>query len=111
MALTINRNRHLPVADYFPEAQRKTGIAIHHTVGTTVGSAVQGWEQEKSAAGGAAPAPAAAYQAGYQVAYTRYRDLSQRYVAELRKPRISLGSTARMPFVGGVGVLIGRLTR
>jgi len=58
-----------------------------------------------------AVATATAYRTGYQVAYARYQDLSQRYVAELRKPRISLSSTARILFVAGAGVVIGRLTR
>jgi hypothetical protein len=54
---------------------------------------------------------AAAYQTGYRVAYTEYRDVSDRYLTELRKPRITLGSGARLLLVAGAGLAIGRLTR
>lgn len=53
-------------------------------------------------------ANAAAYQTGYQAAYAGYQDLSRRYVAELKKPRIRLGSALRLLGAAGVGALIGR---
>src|SRR3990172_1434837 len=49
-----------------------------------------------------------AYEAGYQAAYTGYQDLSQRYVAELKKPRIRLGSVIGLLGAAGVGLVIGR---
>jgi hypothetical protein len=52
-------------------------------------------------------ANAAAYQAGYQTAYAGYRELSERYVAELKKPRIRLGSVLGLIGAAGVGVVIG----
>lgn len=56
-------------------------------------------------------ANARAYQAGYQAAYAGYRDLSRRYVAELKKPRIKLGSAIGLLGAAGVGVVIGRTIR
>jgi hypothetical protein len=56
-------------------------------------------------------ARAEAYQSGYQVAYANYQQLSKQYVAELKKPRITLGSTARILFIAGAGLVIGREIR
>ena len=53
-------------------------------------------------------ANAAAYQAGYHAAYAGYRDLSQRYIAELNKPRIRLPSAIALLGAVGVGVVVGR---
>jgi hypothetical protein len=52
-------------------------------------------------------ANAGAYQAGYQAAYAGYQDLSQRYIAELNKPRIRLGSVIGLIGAAGIGLLIG----
>jgi hypothetical protein len=56
-------------------------------------------------------ANAAAYQAGYQTAYAGYQDLSNRYVAELRRPRLGLGSALRILGAVGVGVVLDRAVR
>ena len=56
-------------------------------------------------------ANAHAYEAGYQAAYAGYRDLSGRYVAELKKPRIRLGSAIGMRGAAGVGLVVGRAVR
>lgn len=48
-----------------------------------------------------------AYEAGYQAAHTGYQDLSQRYVEELEKRRIKLGSTVGVLAALGVGEVIG----
>jgi hypothetical protein len=53
-------------------------------------------------------ANAEAYQTGYRTAYMGYQDLSRRYVAELKKPRIRLGSALGILGAAGVGVVIGR---
>ncbi len=53
-------------------------------------------------------ANADAYQTGYQTAYLGYQDLSKRHIAELRKPRISLGSALGLLGAAGVGILVGR---
>ncbi len=53
-------------------------------------------------------ANAGAYQAGYQAAYAGYQDLTQCYVAELRKPRIRLPSAIALLGAVGVGVVVGR---
>jgi exonuclease VII small subunit len=50
-----------------------------------------------------------AYQAGYQAAYTGYEDLSARYVAELRKPRISWGRPVSLIAALGAGLVLGRV--
>ena len=52
-----------------------------------------------------------AYETGFQAAHAGYQDLSGRYVAELRKPRIRLGSTLGLLGATGAGILIGRATR
>ncbi len=49
-----------------------------------------------------------AYEAGYQAAYAGYQELSQRYIAELKKPRIRLGSVIGLIGAAGIGVVIGR---
>ncbi|MBI2072350.1 MAG: hypothetical protein HYW06_02715 [Gemmatimonadetes bacterium] len=56
-------------------------------------------------------ANAAAYQAGYQAAYTGYQDLSQRFVAKLKKPRIRLRSAVALLGTAGAGLVIGRTIR
>jgi len=56
-------------------------------------------------------ANAATYQAGYQAAYTGYQDLSQRYVAELKQPRIRLRSAVALLGAAGAGLVIGRAIR
>ena len=54
-------------------------------------------------------ANADAYQTGYQAAYTAYQDLSNRHIAELRKPRIRLGSALGIVGAVGVGLVVGRV--
>ncbi len=49
-----------------------------------------------------------AYHAGYQAALGRYQDLSDRYVAELRKPRIGLGGSIGMIAAAGAGFIVAR---
>ena len=53
-------------------------------------------------------ANAEAHETGHRTAYAGYRDLSQRYIAELKKPRIRLGSVIGLLGAAGVGVVIGR---
>ncbi len=53
-------------------------------------------------------ARAAAYETGYQAAYGAYQHLSRRYVAELRRPSISMGSALGIVGALGLGVLVGR---
>jgi hypothetical protein len=49
-----------------------------------------------------------AFQAGYDHAFTRHQDLTARYVAELKKPRFSLGSTLGLCLgAAGAGALVG----
>jgi hypothetical protein len=52
-------------------------------------------------------ANAAAYRAGYEAAYAGYQDLSARYVAELRKPRITLGRSVGLIAAAGAGLVLG----
>ena len=55
---------------------------------------------------------AVALQTGYDNASQNYRDLSTRYIAELRKPRFSLGSTVGLCLgAAGAGVVIATLTQ
>jgi uncharacterized protein YlxW (UPF0749 family) len=53
-------------------------------------------------------ANAHAYRTGYQAAYAGYQDLTQRYVAELKKPRIRLASAVGLLGAVGAGLVIGR---
>ena len=52
-------------------------------------------------------ANASTYQAGYDAAYASYQDLSKRHVAELKKPRIRLGSALGILGGASLGVLVG----
>jgi hypothetical protein len=53
-----------------------------------------------------------AYEAGYQTAFTSHQDLTARYVAELKKPRLSLGSTLGLCLgAAGAGALVGILVQ
>jgi len=54
-------------------------------------------------------ATAAAYEMGYQTAYAGYQDLSNRYVAELKKPRLRLPSALGLLGAAGVGLVVGRV--
>jgi N-acetyl-anhydromuramyl-L-alanine amidase AmpD len=204
MAVRIDRSLRLPESQYFPGAQRKTGIAIHHTVGGTAESTFRWWRAKQSHVGTAyiverdgtvfevfdpagwsyqfgldwdpiarirfekrfigielaseggltehdgelycydrvsprqlkpkteafdygepyslrlviaalqdsvtnlVPANAHAYELGYQAAYAGYRDLNDRYVAELKKPRLKLPSAIGLLGAAGVGLVVGR---
>ena len=52
-----------------------------------------------------------AYETGYREAYAGYEDLSRRYVAELRKPRVTLGRTIGLVAAVGAGVVLGAVVR
>jgi hypothetical protein len=54
-------------------------------------------------------ANARAYQAGYDAAYAGFQDVSGRYVAELRKPRMSFGGTVGIIAAAGAGFFLGRV--
>lgn len=56
-------------------------------------------------------ANAEAYRAGYDAAYVGYQDLSGRYVAELRKPSLQLGSALGLLGAAGAGFFVGRALR
>ncbi len=56
-------------------------------------------------------ANAAAYATGYTAASTNYQDLSRRYIAELKKPRIKLPSIVGVLGAVGVGIVVGRVIR
>ena len=64
---------------------------------------------ERTCPSGLEAANARAYEAGYRAAYAGYRDLSERYITELNKPRIRLGSVIGHLGAAGVGVLVGRV--
>ena len=54
-------------------------------------------------------AAAVAYAAGYQSAYDSYGVLSQRYIAQLQRPRFSLGSALTFILGAGTGLVVGEL--
>jgi hypothetical protein len=51
MALHVNRSLRLPRGEYFPGIQRKSGIAIHHTVGGSAEASVRIWCRDRSNGG------------------------------------------------------------
>ena len=51
----------------------------------------------------------AAYATGYDAAYAGHQDLSRRYIAELRKPRIRLPTIVGFVGAAGVGLVVGRV--
>ncbi|MBI4500907.1 MAG: hypothetical protein HY700_07075 [Gemmatimonadetes bacterium] len=46
MAVKVNRSLRLAATEYFPEAQRKLGIAIHHTVCRDARAAFESWQRD-----------------------------------------------------------------
>lgn len=52
-------------------------------------------------------AQGAAWAAGFEAAHAGYQDLSQRYVAEVRRPRFSLTSALGVVAAAGVGFVLG----
>ena len=117
MAVPIDRSLRLPASQYVPGARRKSGIAIHHTVGGTARETYELWCAD-GRAGRKPRLVGTAYivdreraETGFQAAHAGYQAISGRYVAELRKPRIRLGSTLGLLGATGAGILIGRATR
>ena len=53
MAVHVDRRMRLPAAEFFPGAQRKSGIALHHTVGGTAKSTFGWWLTDHTDGGGA----------------------------------------------------------
>lgn len=51
MAPKIDYSLRLPEGEYFPAKRKKTGIAIHHTVGGTVYSTFDHWLKDRNRAG------------------------------------------------------------
>ncbi len=52
-----------------------------------------------------------AYRSGYDAAYAGYQDVSGKYVAELKKPRIRFASTLHLFAAAGAGLVIGTVIR
>jgi len=52
MTVEIDRSLRLPESEFFPERQRKTGIAIHHTVCGSARTTVNIWRKDKASDGG-----------------------------------------------------------
>jgi len=51
MTVHVDRSVRLPEGEYFAERQRKTGIALHHTVGRSARSTVEHWRTDRAAGG------------------------------------------------------------
>ena len=51
MTLHVDRSFRLPESEYFPGAQRKSGIAIHHSVGGTAESTFRWWRADRGHGG------------------------------------------------------------
>ena len=51
MALKNSYSLRLPDGEFFPAARKKSGIAIHHTVGGTAFSTFNHWLKDRTKAG------------------------------------------------------------
>ena len=51
MALKISHSLQLPEREFFPATRKKSGIAIHHTVGGSAFSTLDHWLKERTKAG------------------------------------------------------------
>ena len=51
MALKTSYSLRLPEGEFFPAARKKSGIAIHHTVGGTASSTLEHWLRDRTKAG------------------------------------------------------------
>lgn len=51
MTLNVDRSLRLPASEYFAEPQRKTGIAIHHTVCDSARTTLALWQRDKASDG------------------------------------------------------------
>ena len=51
MSVRIDRSLRLPQSEYFPGAEPKSGIAIHHTVGGSAESTIRWWREGRTRAG------------------------------------------------------------
>jgi hypothetical protein len=49
--LRVERSLRLPDGEFFPASRKKTGIAIHHTVGGTAYSTLEHWLRDRTKAG------------------------------------------------------------
>ncbi len=58
-----------------------------------------------------AQAEALAFRAGYDSAYGQYRSLNARYIAELRRPRLRVGSALGFILGAGTGIVVAELIR
>jgi len=58
-----------------------------------------------------AAANADAYETGYHAAFTGYQDLSRRYLAELKRPRIEIHAPIGLLGAAAVGLVVGRVIR
>jgi hypothetical protein len=52
MTVHVDRSLRLPVTEYFPVVQGKTGIAIHHTVCGSAHTTIDRWRHDQAADGG-----------------------------------------------------------
>lgn len=52
MTVHADRSVRLPETEFFAEPQRKTGIALHHTVGGAARTTVAHWRTDRAAGGG-----------------------------------------------------------
>ncbi len=89
MPVHIDRRRRLPETEYCPSNERKTGIAIHHSVGRSARSTTDWWMRARRS-GGRAPLVG---------------------TAELRNPRITVGRSIELIAAAGAGCLLGEVIR
>ncbi len=102
MAVHVDRSLRLPESEYFAGPQAKTGIALHHTVSDDAHSAVRWWHADMTATGKPRHVATA-----YGAAYASHQDLTRRYIAELNKPRITLGRSIGLIAAIGAGFVLG----
>ena len=52
MTVHVDRSLRLPQGEYFAERERKTGIAIHHTVCGAAHTTIELWRTDRTPRGG-----------------------------------------------------------
>ncbi len=82
MSVNVDRSLELPRSEYYAEHEAKSVTRL-------------------------VAANAAAYATGYDAAYASDQDLTRRYIAELNKPRITLGRSIGLIAAIGAGFVLG----
>ncbi len=100
MTVNVDRSLELPRSEYYGEPQAKSGIALHHTVCDDAHTTVRLWRADKTK-------DDKPRHVANVAAYASHQDLTRRYIAELNKPRITLGRSIGLIAAIGAGFVLG----